>query len=373
MVTHWIKALVTASAGLAATGGVAEPYVFSKAETFSYSEASPVTAYIDFLVGPAPLDGDTAFSRNSIELGVGYKDLELSIIHRNDYNIRFTPDAAQFAYRNKNRIQIPLNQEYDVDVWANQYQMSGLKVGYQLPLATNFNLVMAYAHLYGTEAVSGYMGKGRNGEGGVIKMVERDVLGKTKRVIDGTLHADYFYTDDPLFEREVRAPVGQGYAVDLGFNWQITENLLLEGIVQDIASEMRWDNMPFTVAKATSEIVIVGEDGFLEADPNFEGQEGFGSFTQKFTERRLLSARYRLNQWVLGYQYEGYKVVDFNRLIAGYHWSDRWGLEVAGEVKTSALELRLWTPIGAVSLTSDDLDIDNAHTFGFSWDLRIPL
>lgn len=374
MVIRWTKVFVTAFVGLAAANSAAEGgYVFSKAETFSYSEASPVTAYIDFLVGPAPLSGDTAFSRNSIELGVGYKGLELSIVHRNDYNISFTPDAAQFAYRNKNRIPIPLNQEYDVDVWANQYQMSGAKVGYELPLATNFSLVMAYAHLYGTEAVSGYMGKGENGEDGIIKMVEKEILGETKKVIDGTLHADYFYTDDPLFEREVRAPVGHGYAVDLGFNWQVTENLVVEGMIQDIAGEMRWNNMPFTVARATSETIFEDEDGFLETDPSFKGQEGFGRFTQKFTERRLLSARYRLNRWMLGYQYEGYDVADLNRLVAGYHWSDRWGIDVAGEVKTSAIELRLWTPAGALSFTTDNLDLDNAHTLGFTWDLRIAL
>lgn len=372
---RWTTILLTSSISVAAADGVPEdsPYLFTRAESFSYSEASPVTAYIDFLIGPAPQGGDTAFSRNNIELGFGYKKLEFSIVHRNDYNLSFTPGAAQFSYLNKNRKVIPLEQEYDVDVWANQYQMSGIKIGYQIPLATDFNLVLAYAHLYGTEAVSGYLGKGENGEGGVIKMVEREVAGKTKKVLDGTLHANYFYTDDPLFERDAKAPVGQGYAVDVGFNWQVTENLLVEGLIQDFAGEMRWDNMPFTVATATSEVIVVTDDDFLEAVPNFKGQEDYGNFKQKFTERRLLSAHYRWNKVLIGYQYEGYDVVDFNRLVMGYHWSDRWGVDVANELNTSALRLRLWTPIGNMSFVTDNFNLDNAHTLGFAWNLHFAL
>ena len=72
--------------------------VFTRAENFSYSNGAPVTAYVDFLVGPAPEEGaDTAFSRNIIEMGMGFKRLELSIIHRNDYNLYFTPDTASVA------------------------------------------------------------------------------------------------------------------------------------------------------------------------------------------------------------------------------------------------------------------------------------
>lgn len=375
MRTHAIFVLLAGSVSVATADEKAEDsvYVFTRAESFSYSEASPVTAYVDFLIGPAPEGGDTAFSRNKVEAGIGYKGLEFSVLHRNDYNISFTPDAAQFAYLNKNRKNIPLNHEYDVDVWANQYQMSGIKIGYQLPLATNFRLVMAYSHLYGTEAVSGYLGKSEDGEDGVIKMVEREVAGRNRKVLDGTLYADYFYTDDPLFQRETRAPVGQGYAVDLGFNWHVTENLLVEAIIQDVAGEMRWDDMPYTVAKATSEVIVVGEDGFLEANPSFEGVEDYGDFTQKFTERTLLSARYSWGKVLLGYEYEGYDVASFNRLVLGYHWSNRWGLDVSKELDTAAVALRLWTPVGNLGFTTDNLDFENAHTLGFTWNLHFAL
>lgn len=375
MTNRWIIASIAGLAAHAAADEASDSsaYVFTRAESFSYSEASPVTAYIDFLVGPAPMGGDTAFTRNNIELGIGHKGLEFSVIHRNDYNISFTPDTAEFAYRNKNRVPIPLDQEYDVDVWANQYQMYGAKLGFQLPLAKNFRLVVAYSHLYGTEAVSGHLGKGENGEGGIIKMVEREIAGNNRRVIDGTLYADYFYTDDPLFRREAKAPVGQGYAVDLGFNWQVSENLRLEGLVQDIAGEMRWDNMPFTVAKATSDVIVIDEDGFLEANPQLQGLESFGRFTQEFTERKLLSARYNWDKVVLGYDYEGYEVATFNRLVLGYRWNKKWGVDVSNELDTSATGVRLWTPVGSLSFTTDNLDIDNAHTLGFSWNLQYAL
>lgn len=375
MTKRWILALIAGWAvhATAEDGDDSSAYLFSRAESFSYSEASPVTAYIDFLIGPAPKGGSTAFSRNNIELGIGQRGVEFSVVHRNDYNISFTPDTAEFAYRNKNRVPIPLDQEYDVDVWANQYQMYGAKFGFQLPLAKKFRLVLAYSHLWGTEAVSGHLGKGENGEGGIIKMVEREVAGKTRKIVDGTLYADYFYTDDPLFRREAKAPIGQGYAVDLGFKWQLTENLKVEGMVQDIAGEMRWDDMPYTIATATSDVIVIDDEGFLEANPQLQGLESFGRFTQQFTERRLLSARYKWDKVVLGYEYEGYEVAQFNRLVVGYRWSEKWGVDISNELDTAATGIRLWTPIGQLSFTTDNLDIDNAHTLGFAWNLHYAL
>src|SRR5690606_38463830 len=106
--------------GLESQSALADDWrIFTRAESFSYSEANPVTVYIDFLIGPAPKDGELAFTRNLIETGVGYKNVEFSLIHRNDYNLYFSQGAAQFAYLNKNRKPIPYGHRYDVDVWAN--------------------------------------------------------------------------------------------------------------------------------------------------------------------------------------------------------------------------------------------------------------
>jgi hypothetical protein len=366
------RILLLAGACLACDLALAEDdwRVFARAESFSFSGGSPVTAYVDFLVGPAPADGDTAFSRNIIETGMGFKRLEFSLVHRNDYNLYFTQDAAQFAYLNKNRKTIPLGQRFDVDVWANQYQASGAKLGFSLPLGKKFDLNIAYSHLYASEAVSGYMGVDENGEGGYISVEERQDGNRTVRTLVGDLHSDYFYTDDPLFRSDVSGPTGQGYAIDLGFSWRISPTLLLEGKVEDLAGEIEWEDMPHIIADATSENFVLQEDGSFNVVPLFSGFDLRDDFAQDLTRRDSLNLSYKPSRFAFGYKYDRMSQTMFNRLYLGYYWSKNWGLLLANEVDTGAVELRLALPVGEMFFITDDFDIDNAHTLGFGWNMN---
>lgn len=346
--------------------------IFTRAESLSYSEANPVTAFIDFLIGPAPDDGELAFSRNVIETGVGFKNVEFSIIHRNDYNLYFSQGAAQFAYLNKNRQNIPLGQRYDVDVWANQYQLTGGKFGFTLPFGKTLNVHVAYSHLYASEAVSGYLGKDPNGEGGYISMIERQDGGRTVKALDGDLHTDYFFTDDPLFRNKVDAPTGQGYAIDLGFTWQVSERMKLHVMSYDLAGEIRWKDMHHIVADATSENFVTDADGVVSVVPNFQGRQTREDFTQDLTERTSVDLTYQRNQWVFGYLHDRMSRSEFNRLSAGYLWGDdgKWGFHLAADVSTAAVEMRLAMPVGDLFFIIDDPDVDHAHTLGFGWNLN---
>lgn len=344
--------------------------VFTRAESFSFSGGSPVTAYIDFLIGPAPDDGDLAFTRNIFEMGVGFKRVELSLIHRNDYNLYFTPDAAQFAYLNKNRKTIPLGQRYDVDVWANQYQVTGTKLGFSLPIGKRFDLNFASSYLYASESVSGYLGVDPNGEGGYISVEERQDGNRTVRTLVGELYTDYFYVDDPLFRSEERGPSGQGFAFDLGFSWRLTQALTLEGSIQDLAGQIEWENMPHIIADADSDSFELQDDGSFSVRPIFRGFDLRDDFTQDLTRRDSIKLMYKPNRFALGYRYDRMSQTMFNRLYLGYYWSDRWGLLLANEVDTGAVELRLAMPVGEMFFAVDDLDIDNANTLVFGWNLN---
>lgn len=343
---------------------------FTRAESFSYSAANPVTAYIDFLVGPAPDDGELAFSRNIIETGFGFKAVEFSLLHRNDYNIYFTRDAAEFAYLNKNRKPIPLGRRYDVDVWANQYQATGVKLGFTVPFSKRLDVHVAYSHLYASEARSGYLGKDENGEGGHIAMAERVEGGRTIKALEGELHTDYFFTDDPLFRNKVDTPTGQGYAVDLGFTWRVNDRLTVHAMSLDMVGEIRWDNMPRIVADATSTNFVTEEDGSISVVPSFRGTETRESFTQDLTRRNYLKLNYRYGNFVFGYGHDRMSKMEFNRLSAGYMWNERWGFHLAGEVDTAALEFRLAMPVGDLFITLDDPNLDYANTLGFGWNLN---
>lgn len=342
---------------------------FTRAESFSHSAANPLNTLLNVLIGPAPEDGDYALSRNSIEFGYRYDRLELSLIHRNDYNLYFSPESAEFAYLNQNGLEIPFDKRYEVDVEANQYQLTGVKTGYRIPLSDTLSLYGNLALYHASESVYGRMGKDENGEGGYIGITRVDVNGSDKRILDGELHADYYYTDDLLFQRGVDAPSGRGYSADIGLRWQALPNLLVTAEFADVLGEIRWSDLPHTIADATSETITFDDDGFLEAHPNFDGQERFDDLDQELTHRERIGLEYRYRKYTVGYEYDRMRVVTFHRLVGGYHWSDRWGFSASYDTTSQAVGFKLSMPIGEAFVTFDELDTENAHTFGFGWSL----
>lgn len=345
-----------------------ETYVFTRAESFSYSGANPVTAYLDLLVGPPPESGKHAFTRNNIELGFGYKNFEFSLIHRNDQNIDFSKDASTFAYLNKNRSgDIPLDVSYDVDVWAEAYQASGFKLAHTWQLNESLRLRAAYSYLIGTETISGYLGKDPNGEGGVIGFTIDDPGGVTRRVLDGDLYTDYYYTDDPFFDREVDEPTSRGFAVDIGFEWKINPQWQVSAQLDDLVAELHWKNVPRTIATATSSNFLVDADGSVDLAPNFSGVNTWGDYVQKLTRRERLLVNHFRGPHSWSYGLDHYKVKSFHRFSYGYRRKSGWGGQFSIEATTAAVEMSLLMPVGYLSITTDDLRVDNARTLGFSW------
>ncbi len=346
-----------------------ETKLFSRAESFSNSDASPLTAYLKNLVGPPPLKGHYALSRNNIEFGWGVNRFELSLVHRNDYNLSFSDGARDFAWLSNNPPQPIYDQFYQVDVWANQYQMTGLKFAYNFPITDVFSLKLSYAQLRATESVSGYLGKDPDGVGGEVARVKKQVGSLYIDTLDGDLYTDYYYTHDPFFARNVTQPKGQGYSIDAEFVWELMPNLRLHGKLYDAAGAIKWQDLPHTVADATGDNFTYDEDGYLQTNPSFQGIETYSDYTQKLTKRERLNLDYRYRHYLLGYEYDRMKVVTFHRLIAGFYWSDYWGASASFDTTSQAIGVKVHMPAGDLSFTLDDVDIDNAHTLGFTWNL----
>lgn len=370
---YYYACLILASIGSSANADVTvkKNGFYSNAESFSYSTANPLTAYLNVLIGPEPDNGTYAFSRNLIEFGYRLNRFEMALVHRNDQNLEFSPGAAQFAYLNKNAKKIPAGERYPVDVYANQYQLTGAKFGYTLPISSAFELFSYYSHYYASEAVYGYMGKDPEGEGGYIGVTNVQLDGQTISALDGELYVDYYYTRDPLFRRKTNAPSGTGYSIDFGFRWHVLPGLYINAGFYDALGEISWSNLPRTIATATSQIVIIGDDGLIDTNPNFEGRETFGDLTQKLTKRERVNVDYRYKNYAFGYEFDHMPLVGFHRLNAGYYWSDRWGASASYDFTSDAIGIKLLMPAGNLAITVDNFNLDLAHTIGFSWSLGV--
>lgn len=351
---------------------------FTRAESYSHSTAFPLTTYLNSLVGPEPEDGEFVISRNSIEFGYRWDRLEISLVHRNDQNLIFSPETAEFAYLNKNGTGIngiPTDRLYQVYVKANQYQLTGVKTAYTLPITDEFEVFGRYSFYRASEMVAGTMGADPDGQGGFIGATPISIGGSTRNDLTGSVYADYYYTKDPLFRSDERGSSGIGYSFDFGFNWRALPNLTVSANLYDAINAVYWKDLPHTRARAlgSSDALTVGDDGVIEVEPNFVGNDSRDDYTQRLTSREVITVDYRYKNLQLGYQWDHMKYYHFYRIIGGYNWLPNWGLTASYDLASEAIGFAFKMPAGDLAFTFDTLDFDNAHTLGFSWAFTIAL
>lgn len=344
-----------------------EAIIFSRADSFSYSEGTPVTSYLQLIIGPPPAGGEHAFSRNRFEFGMRLDRFELSFIHRNDYNLDFSKDTADFAWRRKNRKPIEYGKVHDIDVWANQYQLSGLRLAYEWDVKERFTIGAGVSYLIATESIYGYFGKNPDGSGGLISLELEETQAGLRETISGDLYTEYFYSRDPFFERPVRATDGRGYSLDLNFEWRVNADLTLDLLMEDVLGEIYWEDLPHTIATATSDIAVFDEEGFLTANSYFAGTEDYQNLKQPLVNRERLRAHYLWNKWYFGYELDHMKVVDLHRLAAGYRWGNGQRLTYAYEVTSGAHRINWGMLVGELTFHWDTFDFDNAYVLGLGW------
>lgn len=343
--------------------------VFTRAESHSSSDGLILKAYMNRLIGPAPKRGEYALSRNNIEVGMSWDRWELSFLHRNDYNLGFHSDTLEFTYRNQNKLDIPPEQSFKADVHANQYQLTGVKLGHAFPVTDTITVWASAAYLHATESVSGYLGKAEDGSGGVVRC-ERMSSRNSCIELEGNLHTEYYYTDDPLFGLEVDPPTGDGYSIDIGASWKIRPDVTLEVQVSDALGAIYWADLPFTVADATSDRFVQDDEGVWQANPSYDGWGLTGDFTQDLTRRVELGARYDFHRYFAAYEYDDMGLESFHYVKGGYRFNQSWGLEGSVELQYGILGLNLLLPMGEVFIFVDDLQLDNSRNFGFGWNIR---
>ncbi|MEI8642482.1 hypothetical protein P4S68_21705 [Pseudoalteromonas sp. Hal099] len=74
--------------------------IFTHFDAEIYTEAQPVQAFVDDFDEPIK-SGDSAFTYNIFEIGVGYNNFKVGLQSRYDYVLNFDPDTALYTYLEK--------------------------------------------------------------------------------------------------------------------------------------------------------------------------------------------------------------------------------------------------------------------------------
>lgn len=392
--------------------------VYSSIDLFAYSEPVSIDEFATDFDDDLE-DGETAFTHDRLELGVSWKGFRIGYVHRFDYVTEFTEDTALFHHSEKNNIVLPTNREYDLLLDVERLEAKGFEIGYEWNFYEGMTIDVSYSYYSDLSQLQ----SGFAGVRGDLEPFDAQFLADAQAVIDGlsfanrdltplinlaqdiqaNLRIDYAY-DEPKFDEPLyrvpnitgpqnpvitgvnfAEPDGTGYSVDVGFNWQVNEQLNVNVELIDIANEFNWDNAPTTrttfnlnafildtlnvaqdlvngeivrpndIIARNIDVVIVNEDFDQELEARFDVEVNYDT-----------GYRPNLFGWepALGVSagYYHTDMQDFPRIGISLDNSFYIGYDIGGE----AISLSYEGKYGFISFISDDFGYEDARTFGIA-------
>ncbi len=393
--------------------------VFTSLDLFAYSAPVSVDKFAnDF---DAPLEsGDTAFTHDQIEVGVQWNEWRVSYVQRFDYVTSFTEDTALYHHSEKNNIPLATDREYDLLLDVERLKATGIKLGYTWDFRDDLSFDIAVAYYNELSDLQ----SGKAALNGDLEPITDQLIADAEAILDGVsagnrdlspllalvedvnarLLIDYYY-DDPKFQEpfyskpvitgpanpvisgvDFSEPGGTGYSLDLGVNWQVTDQLNLDLKLFDVVNKFSWENAPSSVATFNLKAALVDAIGVsqdfvdgLIVTPNdlIDRQLGVTIVNQDFDQelpwRANLRANYSLdkelnvfNFWtpnisVLGGYYYT-KTQHFPSLGIGFDDTLQLAYDFGGE----AFSINYRNRYLFARLMTDSLTFEDAHTIGFA-------
>lgn len=347
-----------ASVAPGANKGPEKLRLFASLDSVTYAENISIDAWMDDLHTDDTAPGENAVTRNFSEVGVAYGQMSFAAFSRQDYYLRFSQDTFDLVYQDKNDIPFDTSRRYDIHLDVAHVQIHGAKVGYdftpfkQLHTRIEFNVFDAEEVLFGE--LNGYLSM---------------VNGKIK----GDLVLDYNYTEDVVLDRPLTPPAsGHGQSIDLEFWWQALDALSVHLLAEDLYSQIKWSQTPFTQATITTVRTITNKDGTVRRMPSITGREYFRETTQTIPRHFQADIGYEfLNRWQIELSQERIDDLAFNRLMARYRIWSQLKLGVGYDLSAEAPRLELSSSYFNLVASADSTDGRKAKFIALSAGLRI--
>ncbi len=304
--------------------------------------------------------GGSAVTFNHAEIGARAGQWSLGLLARLDYQADFHPDTVELYYFTQNKLPLTEGRSYTVDMGVRHSLSRGVRLGYDFEVQPGLTAALGLSYLKGLELTDGHL------SGGAEAINESD--------LNFQFDVDYSYSRDSLFHRDVNAPSGSGYALDLGLSWR-RDRFSAQLEVRDLLGFIDWKEAPFTTATANTNNKRFDESGYVIFDPMISGVESYHDFRQELPRKLFLSAQYQWASWSnLLLDYSDLRVKQFTDAGFGLT-SERWGkLGLLYGLDTDAITLRYaYTPYALFSITADTLDVEAAQTLGLRLEVNWPL
>ncbi|MCG6937895.1 MAG: hypothetical protein LJE83_06935 [Gammaproteobacteria bacterium] len=317
-------------------------------ESFSYSEPMAVKAVVNDKWDATLHPGEVAFSTDRIEFGVAWQQWSLGVLRRYDYYYEFTPDTAYLKYSVENHQDLISGQQLDIYLSANMLIANGLSLGFTQTVH-NASFAIKASYLRAKDLTSGWLA------GNATVVADNDY--------DLNFDVDYYYSEDRLFDREVAAPDGNGFTLDFNIDWHL-QNWDFNLDVKDLLARIYWKDAPRTIAVGNTDTKNYDENGFLIFDPAISGIETNQDYTQTLPRKIHFSTARHWDDYSMLFEFQDFEIKQFYSIGAGFDKNDNEHINVFYNITAQALKFDYRNQWLTFSVTSDQLQIDEARTFG---------
>ncbi len=335
--------------------------VFSTFDSEVYTEAQPVKAFIDDFDAPLT-SGDSAFTYNVFELGVGYGNFKVGYQSRFDYVLSFDPDTANYLHTEKNDLPFE-ERDYVYYLDGKQSTTNGLFVSYDFKFLESDALTITpkltvFASTHFQDA---------NVEGTVYS-----------DEIQGALEVDYYFSKDVLFKRFTpdENPSGVGYSFDLAADWKVNQDLTLGFLAQDLFYETEYEESGFVNGYTTEVPFTETSDGGIATEPTIRlatselGHEKAHTFEMPVRIKAYVD--YRINsQFSSEIMIKRYDQDTFSQLKGRFHFWDHWALIGGYETNSESFLLGVENEYFGLNVQTDNLNIDKAYYANLNWYMKL--
>ena len=212
--------------------------------------------------------GDAALQHLYVESGVEYQDWGVGLFWRDDGQARFSADTALLYYLLENKQPLAPGRRYAIDLEVEHARSNGMRVFRIARFDTWATVTLGASLFHSGKLISGTM------QGTITATGNKDYDLNSVTV-------DYYYSRDVLFDREVSAPRGRGFAFDLDLLARPAPAWTVHLKTENLFGNIFWKAAPFTQARVDTDNKTYDENGYVRVQPLLSGKQGNRDYRQR--------------------------------------------------------------------------------------------
>jgi len=170
--------------------------------------------------------GESQYLQSWLEAGVRSDHWALGLLPRRDYAMWFTPDSAEFYGSVQNERPLQEGREYQLWLDASALVAEGVRLAWLPDWRDDLQLELGLSLLKARYLIDG--------------TIQGSAMAPAEKTYSYNAWVDYSYTQDVLFEREVRQAYGVGASLDANIDWQVTPEWRFTLQSRDLLGAMRY-------------------------------------------------------------------------------------------------------------------------------------